>query len=302
MSEHDFSALEKLRDKYKCKCERGFVLAPLTTMQIGGRCGLFIEPNSEGCLLEALNVCHSENIPYFLLGKGSNLLVNHFSGVMIKIGNALGGFEFDGERVTAGAGGSLAALCSAAAGEGLSGMECLYGIPGSVGGALYMNAGAYGAEMKDIVRSARCIDMSGNIVELTAEEMALSYRHSVFSENGYCILSVTMELKRRNPDEIKAKMSEVVQKRRDKQPLEYPSCGSTFKRPEGYFAAALIEECGLKGCSIGGAQVSEKHSGFVINKGGASFEDVMKLVEHIKKAVRAEKGVELECEMIILDE
>ncbi|MDE7230458.1 MAG: UDP-N-acetylmuramate dehydrogenase [Oscillospiraceae bacterium] len=301
MSEHFFSALEKIGEKHKCVCERGFVLAPLTTMQIGGECGLFIEPNTEECLCEVLNVCRSEGIPFFLLGKGSNLLIKRFSGVVIKIGSALGGFEFDGERVTAGAGGSLAALCSAAANEGLSGMECLYGIPGSVGGALYMNAGAYGAEMKDIVRSARCIDTSGNIVELTAVEMELSYRHSAFSENGYCILSVTMELKRGNTDEIKAKMSEVVQKRRDKQPLEYPSCGSTFKRPDGYFAAALIEECGLKGHSVGGAQVSEKHSGFVINRGGATFEDVMALVNYIKKVVREQKGVELECEMLIVD-
>ncbi len=298
----NYNVIEEIGRKYGCAYERDFVLAPLTTMQIGGECGLFIEPNTENCLCEVLNVCRSEGIPFFLLGKGSNLLIKRFSGVVIKIGSALGGFEFDGERVTAGAGGSLAALCSAAANEGLSGMECLYGIPGSVGGALYMNAGAYGAEMKDMVRSARCIDTNGNIVDLTAEEMELSYRHSVFSENGYCILSVTLELKRGNTDEIKAKMSEVVQKRRDKQPLEYPSCGSTFKRPEGYFAAALIEECGLKGYSIGGAQVSEKHSGFVINKGGAAFEDVMKLVEHIKKVVREQKGVELECEMIILDE
>lgn len=297
----NYNVIEEIGKRYGCVCERDFVLAPLTTMNIGGRCGLFIEPNSEECLLEVLDVCRSGNIPYFLLGKGSNLLINRFGGVVVKLGSALGGAAFDGERVTAGAGGSLAALCTAAANEGLSGMECLFGIPGSVGGALYMNAGAYGAEMKDIVRSARCIDTNGNIVEVSAEEMGLSYRHSVFSENNYCILSVTLELKRGNTDEIKAKMSEVMEKRRDKQPLEYPSCGSTFKRPEGYFAAALIEECGLKGYSIGGAQVSEKHSGFVINKGGAAFEDVMALVEHIKRTVREKKGVELECEMLIVD-
>lgn len=297
----NYNVIEELGGRYKCVCERDFVLAPLTTMNIGGKCGLFIEPNSEECLLKVLDVCRSERIPYFLLGKGSNLLINRYGGVVVKLGGALGGVAFDGERVTAGSGGSLAALCTAAANEGLSGMECLFGIPGSVGGALYMNAGAYGAEMKDIVRCARCINEHGKIVEIFAEEMGLSYRHSVFSENDYCILSVTLELKRGNTDEIKAKMSEVVQKRRDKQPLEYPSCGSTFKRPEGYFAAALIEECGLKGYSIGGAQVSEKHSGFVINRGGATFEDVMALVEHIKKVVRVQKGVELECEMLIVD-
>lgn len=270
-------------------------------MEIGGECGLFVEPNSVDCLREVLCVCRSEGISYFLLGKGSNVLVNRYGGVIIKIGGSLGGFVFDGERVTAGAGGSLAALCMAAANEGLCGLERLYGIPGSVGGALYMNAGAYGAEMKDTVCSARCIDADGNIVELTAEQMRLSYRHSVFSENGYCILSITLELKRGNAEEIKAKMSEIVGKRREKQPLEYPSCGSTFKRPEGYFAAALIEECGLKGYSIGGAQVSAKHSGFIINRDNASFEDVTALVEHVKRTVREQKGVELECEMIVLD-
>lgn len=297
----NYDLIEDVCNRYKCACVRDFVLAPLTTMEIGGKCGLFVEPNSEDCLREILSVCRSENIPYFLLGKGSNLLINRFGGAVIKIGGALGGSVFDGNRVTAGAGGSLTALCSAAANEGLSGMECLYGIPGSVGGALYMNAGAYGGEMKDIVKSARCIDENGNIFELSAEEMKLSYRHSVFSENGWCILSVTIELVPGDKSEIKAKMDELMQKRRDKQPLEFPSCGSTFKRPEGYFAAALIEECGLKGFTIGGAQVSEKHSGFVINRGGATFEDVMELVRHIKKVVREKKGVELECEMLIVD-
>lgn len=297
----DYSVIEEIGNRYKCACERDFVLAPLTTMEIGGKCGLFIEPNSEECLREVLGACRSGNIPYFLLGKGSNLLVKNFDGVIIKIGGGLGGFSFDGNRVTAGAGGSLAALCMAAANEGLSGMECLYGIPGSVGGALYMNAGAYGGEMKDIVRSARCIDENGNIVELSAEEMKLSYRHSVFSESKFCILLVTLELKRGDKTAIKARMSELVQKRRDKQPLEFPSCGSTFKRPKDGFAAALIEECGLKGCSVGGAQVSEKHSGFVINRGGATFEDVMELVAHIKSVVKEQKGVELECEMLIVD-
>lgn len=298
----NFGVVEDICGKYKCACERDFVLAPLMSMEIGGKCGLFVEPNSEECLRGVLGACRAEKIPYYLIGKGSNLLINRFSGVIIKIGGGLGGYAFDGNRVTAGAGGSLAALCAAAANEGLSGIECLYGIPGSVGGALYMNAGAYGSEMKDVVCSARCVDGGGEIVEIPAEDMGLSYRHSVFSENGFCILSVTMELKRGDVGKIKAKMSEVAAKRRDKQPLDYPSCGSTFKRPEGYFAAALIEECGLKGYTVGGAQVSEKHSGFVINKGGATFKDVMELVGYIKDTVREKKGVELECEMIVIDE
>ncbi|MBD5128884.1 MAG: UDP-N-acetylmuramate dehydrogenase [Ruminococcaceae bacterium] len=296
-----YSGIKAVCNKYNCRFEENFALAAKTSMKIGGECDIFAEPNSGECLIELLNVCRENDVPYFILGKGSNLLIKRFGGVVIAIGAALGGISVDGNTVTAGAGAALSAVCGAALENSLSGMECLYGIPGSVGGALYMNAGAYGGEMKDIVKSARCVDGSGNVVELPAEEMGLSYRHSVFSENGFCVLSVTMELKNGEKSAIKAKMDELMQKRRDKQPLEYPSCGSTFKRPEGYFAAALIEECGLKGCTVGGAQVSEKHSGFVINRGGATFEDVMELVGHIKTVVREKKGVELECEMLIVD-
>ena len=155
--------------------------------------------------------------------------------------------------------------------------------------------------MKDIVKSCRYVDENGEYQEMNVDEMELSYRHSFFTGKKCIIISVTMELKKGDKSEIKARMDELMQRRRDKQPLEYPSCGSTFKRPEGYFAAALIEECGLKGFTIGGAQVSEKHSGFVINRGGASFEDVMALVDHIKSVVCEKKGVELECEMLILE-
>lgn len=297
----NYANIMQIREKYGRTCEQNFTLAPLTSMEIGGECDLFIEPNSVDCLREALDICRREGVPYFLLGKGSNLLIRRFGGVVVKIGGNLGGASFEGTRVTAGAGGSLSALCAASADEELSGMECLYGIPGSVGGALYMNAGAYGSEMKDIVRSARCINEKGEIVEISAEDMGLSYRHSVFSENGWCILSVTMELIPGKKDAIREKMREVAAKRRDKQPLEYPSCGSTFKRPKDGFAAALIEECGLKGFTLGGAQVSEKHSGFVINRNNATFEDVMGVVNHVKQVVREQKGVELECEMLILE-
>ena len=297
----DHAQIKAVCNKYNCPFEENFVLANRTSMKIGGECDLFVEANSEECLVELLKVCRESSLPYFLLGRGSNLLIRRFGGVVIAIGAALGTITVDGNTITAGAGAALSAVCNAALENSLSGLECLYGIPGSAGGALYMNAGAYGGEIKDIAKSARCIDGSGNVVEMTAEEMGLSYRHSVFSENGFCILSVTMELIPRDKAEIRAKMDELMQKRRDKQPLEFPSCGSTFKRPEGYFAAALIEECGLKGCMVGGAQVSEKHSGFVINRGGATFEDVMELVGHIKSAVREQKGVELECEMLIVD-
>lgn len=297
----DYCILEEICNKYGGAFERDFSLAEKTTMKIGGACDFYAEPNSEECLVELVNRCRKYGIPYFVLGHGSNLLINRFNGVVIATHSLPAGFSEDGSTITAGAGASLSAVCLAALGLSLSGMECLYGIPGSVGGALFMNAGAYGGEMKDIVKSARCLNERGEIVTIPAEEMALSYRHSAFSENGFVILSVTMELVPGDKLAIKQKMDELMQKRRDKQPLEFPSCGSTFKRPEGYFAAALIEECGLKGFSIGGAEVSEKHSGFVINKGGATFEDVIALVEHIKGVVREQKGVELECEMLIVD-
>lgn len=299
----DYSEIEHICNKYKdgCVCERDLELSDKTTMKISGRCDLYAEPNSEECLIELLNACRAKNIPYFILGKGSNVLIKSFHGVVIHIGGGLGGLSVNGNTITAGAGLSLSHVCNAALANSLTGLERLFGIPGSVGGALYMNAGAYGAEMKDTVVSARCLNERGEAVDVPAEEMDLRYRGSVFSENGWCILSVTFGLERGNKDEINAKMHEVTKKRRDKQPLEYPSCGSTFKRPKNGFAAALIEECGLKGYTVGGAQVSEKHSGFVINKGGATFEDVIGLVEHIKRVVREQKGVELECEMLIVD-
>ena len=296
-----YGSIEEVCNRYGCVCKKDYNLASHTTMKIGGECDIYAEPNSEECLIELLNCCRENSVPYFVLGRGSNLLIKKFGGAVIATAALSVGLSADGNLITAGAGVPLSQVCLCALENSLTGMEPLYGIPGSVGGALYMNAGAFGGEMKDIVKSARCVNGQGEIVTIPAEEMKLSYRKSVFSENGWCILSVTVELAKGDKKEIRTRMDELMQKRRDKQPLEFPSCGSTFKRPQNGFAAALIEECGLKGFSIGGAQVSEKHSGFVINKGGAAFEDVMALVEHIKKVVREQKGVELECEMLIVD-
>lgn len=297
----DYLETEAICNRYNCFCERDYELADKTTMRIGGACGLYAEPNSEECLIELLKHCREKNVPYFILGRGSNLLIKRFSGVVIAMGALPNGYSAEGTTMTVGAGVPLPQVCLRALELSLTGMEELYGIPGSVGGALYMNAGAYGGEMKDIVRSARCVNERGEIVTIPAEEMALRYRGSIFSENGWCILSVTVGLASGDKTAIRSRMDELMQRRRDKQPLELPSCGSTFKRPKDGFAAALIEECGLKGCSVGGAQVSEKHSGFVVNKGGATFEDVMELVKHIKDVVREQKGVELECEMLVVD-
>ena len=199
------------------------------------------------------------------------------------------------------AGASLAAVCNVALENSLTGLEFAYGIPGSVGGAVFMNAGAYGGEMKDVLLSCRYIDENGKIKELPLEKMELSYRHSFFSERELCITSVKMRLQKGERDKIKDRMDTLMERRRDKQPLEYPSAGSTFKRPEGDFAARLIEVCGLKGTSCGGAEVSTKHSGFVINKGNATFKDVMGVVDTVKQKVKEQTGVTLECEVLIME-
>lgn len=274
-----------------------------TTMKIGGECDMLVCPKCEDDLSEVIRLCRRENIPYFVLGRGSNVLASSrgYRGCIISMCDTVARIETTGCTLTATAGAGLSAVCRAALANSLTGLEFAAGIPGSVGGALYMNAGAYGGEMKDVVKSCRYIDENGNIGEMEVQDMQLAYRRSFFTGKSWVITSVTMELKKGDESEIRSRMNELMQKRRDKQPLEYPSCGSTFKRPEGFFAAALIEECGLKGCTIGGAQVSEKHSGFVINRGDATFEDVMALVEHIKKTVLRQKGVALECEMMILE-
>ena len=282
--------------------ERNALLKQHCSMKIGGACDILVKPADETILSKLLSLCRNENIPFFVLGRGSNVLFSDkgFRGAVILIGQEMGGISVSGNEITAGAGAALNAVCCAALENSLSGAENLYGIPGSVGGALFMNAGAFGSEMKDIAVSCRYIDEQGKLCEMLAEDMDLSYRHSVFSERNCVITSVRMRFSNGDKAAIKARMDEVMQRRRDKQPLEYPSCGSTFKRPPNAFAAALIEECGLKGFQIGGAQVSEKHSGFVINRGGATSDDVIAVVEHIKKTVREQKGVELECEMLIV--
>ncbi len=297
---NNYAEIEKNCRESGSFCERNYNLADKTSMKIDGRCDFFAAPKNEEELYRLIRCCRENDVPYFILGKGSNVLINLFCGVVISTAN-LDEISADGTEITAGAGASLAAVCRTALENSLTGMECLYGIPGSVGGALFMNAGAFGGEMKDVVKSCRYIDENGNICEMNADNMELCYRNSVFRRNDYVITSVVFRLQDGDQNAVKARMEELMQRRRERQPLEYPSCGSTFKRPENGFAAALIEECGLKGYSIGGAQVSEKHSGFVINKGGARFEDITALVEYIKSVVREQKGVELECEMIIVD-
>lgn len=267
----------------------------------GGNADIFVDVGDTLSLSALLETSKALEIPIFILGNGSNLLVSDrgIEGAVLSL-SGLNKIEIDGENVTAGAGASLTALCVAAAKEGLEGLEFAYGIPGTVGGALFMNAGAYGGEMADVVTSAEVLTPEGDVGVIEKSHMTLGYRTSCFKENGNVITRVSFKLKKADKTEILNKMKELMDKRRDKQPLEYPSAGSTFKRPEGHFAGALIEECGLKGKSVGGAEVSQKHAGFVINKNGATTEDILNLMELVKNTVFENKGIELEPEVIFV--
>ena len=279
-------------------------MSKYTSFKAGGNASVLITPDSLDTLKRTVSFCRENNVKMFVIGNGSNLLVTDkgFDGAIIKIGSSLSSIELvDDCTVKCEAGASMKALCMFALENSLSGLEFAYGIPGTLGGAVYMNAGAYGGEMKDVLVSCRYIDENGKIKELPLEKMELSYRHSFFSERELCITSVKMRLQKGERDKIKDRMDTLMERRRDKQPLEYPSAGSTFKRPEGDFAARLIEVCGLKGTSCGGAEVSTKHSGFVINKGNATFKDVMGVVDTVKQKVKEQTGVTLECEVLIME-
>ncbi len=271
-----------------------------TTFRIGGNADCLCEVKSVESLRNIITLCREYCVPYFILGLGSNLLVsdNGIRGVVIKLGGKFNEINYiDNEQICCGAGVTLAGLCVAARNMSLGGLEFAWGIPGSVGGAVYMNAGAYDGEIKDVVISSTYMNEKGEIHSYNKSEHDFSYRHSVYSDMNNIILNVTFQLKRKNQDEITDRMQELMDRRRTKQPTNHPSAGSVFKRPKGYYAAALIEECNLKGCTVGGAQVSEKHSGFIVNNGGATAQDVKTLIEHIKKEVKEQKGVELCCEI-----
>ena len=272
-----------------------------TSFKIGGKADFFVTCDNVETLKALICELNRTAMPYFVLGKGSNLLVSDkgVEGVVISL-SGLDEISVSKSEITCGAGVSLAKLCTTACENGLSGLEFAYGIPGSVGGALYMNAGAYGGEMSQAVTSATVMSKNGEVYEIDAKDMKLGYRTSVFKTNGDIILSVKLALKDRNQAEIKAEMDDYLARRCDKQPLEYPSAGSTFKRPVGYFAGALIEKNNLKGVSVGGAMVSEKHAGFVINYDNATAEDVINLMQKIKDTVLEKDGVELEPEVIFV--
>ena len=277
-------------------------LAAHCTFKIGGPAQLFVQPQTEQQLFSAVALCKEQAVRYYLLGNGSNILFadEGFAGVVIDI-SALGSdIAVEGNMLTAGAGVRLTALCRAALEHGLSGLEFAYGIPGTVGGAVYMNAGAYGGEMKDVLTVVRYLTAEGEVVQASAAELDLSYRHSIFEENGGCILSAQFALQPGNAADIRAKMDELMAKRVDKQPLDKPSAGSTFKRPAGAFAAALIDQCGLRGFRHGGAAVSDKHCGFVVNLGGATCADVLALCDEVRAIVKEKTGYELEKEIRVV--
>ena len=279
-----------------CRFAENEPLSRYTTFGIGGKCPLIIEVNGSESLSRLMRAIKSGNIPYYVIGKGSNLLADDkdIGMVFLHIGKDMGSISVSDGMIVCEAGAALSSVCTAARDNGLAGMEFAYGIPGTIGGAVYMNAGAYGGEIKDIIEYAEAVDGEGNLHRFDKESMKLSYRHSIFCENKFIVTKAAFRLEQGSRSEISEKMAELTAKRREKQPLEYRSAGSPFKRPEGAFAAALIEQCGLKGYTVGGAQVSEKHSGFVINLGNASFDDVMAVISHVQSVVEQKTGYRLE--------
>ena len=278
-------------------------MSKYTSFKAGGNASLLVTPKEISSIPEIIAACKDEGLPYFILGNGSNVLVTDggIDGVVIRLGADVSNITLlDDTTLLCEAGASLKSICMFALEHSLTGLEFAYGIPGSLGGAVYMNAGAYGGEMKDVLCSVNHIDLEGKIGELSKDELNLSYRHSAYSDNGFTITSAVIKLKKGNFEEIKAKMNELLGRRKEKQPIEFPSAGSTFKRPEGYFAGALIESSGLKGKQIGGAQVSEKHAGFVINKNKATATDIINLIKFIQDTVFENHGVHLETEVKII--
>lgn len=270
-----------------------------TSFKTGGEADVYVKADSAENIIKAVDILKEENIDYIIIGNGSNLLVSDkgFKGVVIEIGSLMNKITVDGRKIYAQAGALLSSLSAAAADNGLTGLEFASGIPGSVGGAVFMNAGAYDGEIKDVIIGADVINKNGEIIRLSKDELELSYRSSVIEKKGYIVIGAEFELKEGSKEAIKEKMADFAARRRDKQPLNYPSAGSTFKRPEGYFAGKLIEDSGLKGKTIGGAQVSEKHAGFIINTGNATSSDILELMDCCIETVYNKFGVRLEPEV-----
>ena len=278
-------------------------LAAHTTFKIGGPAAVFIQPAQEDQLCSAIALCRELSVPYYVLGNGSNTLFGDkgWNGAVICLAGLRGEVHQEGDNLWAPAGMPLNMLCMAALRASLTGLEFAYGIPGTVGGAVYMNAGAYGGEMKDVLVSVRHLNAQGEIVETPASELDLGYRHSIFEDNGDCILSAQVRLAPGDAQKISEQMNDLMGRRRDKQPLDKPSAGSTFKRPAGAFAGALIDQCGLRGYRHGSAAISEKHCGFVVNLGGATCADVLALCQEVQTIVKEKTGFTLEKEIRVVE-
>ena len=277
------------------------------SFRVGGPADALVEAADEETVGNVPALCREKNIPCYVLGNGTNVLVKDegYRGVILKIGREMGHISVTEEEdgsflIRAGAGALLSAIAARALEQSLTGMEFAAGIPGSLGGAVVMNAGAYGGEMKDILRSVRLLTPEGEIITRTPEDLRMGYRYSIVPKMGYTVLSAEIRLQKGDPAEIKAKMDDLAKQRRDKQPLEYPSAGSTFKRPAGHFAGKLIQDAGLRGYTVGGAQVSEKHCGFVVNRGGASASEILQVMADVQRLVEKTSGVLLEPEVRIL--
>lgn len=275
-----------------------------TTFRIGGPAEVFLMPESYEQIRSALALCREEGLPYFVLGNGSNLLVSDsgYRGVIIQMDRNMGDIELKGTEIRACAGALLSSVAAAARKASLTGFEFAGGIPGTLGGAVVMNAGAYGGEMKEVLREVTVMTKEGDIRVIPSDRLELGYRTSIIKKAGYLVLEAVISLEKGDPQAIQEKTKELASKRTEKQPLDYPSAGSTFKRPEGYFAGKLIMDSGLRGFRVGGAQVSEKHCGFVINTGGATAKDVKELMDHVIRTVKEKYNITLEPEVKFLGE
>lgn len=275
-----------------------------TTFEIGGPVDVFVAPATPEAARDAVTVCREEGVPHFVLGRGSDLLVSDegYRGVIICMADALDDLVVDDERLVCQAGVTLTDAAEMACALGLCGLEFACGIPGTVGGAVFMNAGAYGGQIADVLESVTAIDADGEVVTIPADELDLGYRHSRVADEGLLVLSATFSLRRGSEERIRATMDDLTRRREERQPLELPSAGSTFKRPEGHFAGKLIADAGLQGFRVGGAEVSTKHAGFVVNAGGATASDVRAVIEHVRDEVERRSGVRLEPEVRFLGE
>lgn len=275
-----------------------------TTFRIGGPADLFVTPGSIQAVADSIRICKKTQTPYAVIGNGSNLLVSDtgYRGVIIQIGRNLNQVSVNGEEIRAQAGAMLSVIAKTALSESLTGFEFASGIPGTLGGAAVMNAGAYGGEMKDVLTEVTVLTREGEIRTVPAEKLEMGYRTSLAAKNGWIILEAVLKFQKGDAEAIRGRMEELKMQRVTKQPLDLPSAGSTFKRPEGYFAGKLIMDAGLRGFTVGGAQISEKHCGFVVNKGGATAEDVRNLICAVQKKVQEDAGVKLEPEVKFLGE